>query len=536
MSDSVLNRGWVGGYYLIRELGRGGSGTVWEASDEAGTHVALKLLHPSLADTEKARARLLREARLVNQIQSDFVARVLDVEAEASSPFVVTELFRGPTLDDKIRQRPLEYWEAAQIGRHLLETLTAVHASGVAHRDLKPSNIILTEDGPVLIDFGIAQGEGDSSLTLTGSITGTPGYVSPELLLSAKPDLPLLQAGDWFAWSALLLKSVTGRPPFGTGKPEVILRAVLDGDADTTGLATNVENAFLDALAATATERPAPDALLNALENPDHTEEDTLVGLKEEATWVGVQAPPTFAPSTDRIDQFAPTENISRNETFSQPLHDTTQPPVPVLYPSTMASEPSRVRKAPFLSAALLATLAWLSVFFGPLWILAGISLLLVAQVFARVSYQVANHQYLARSGYDTRGPVSRALSLTLKTPWNALVAAAMMAPGILAGAVILYGVMTFGTFLASGSFDLFAARNWFLSRPTSLSPSPWLTWFGSWAALMGAFLVPTSRWGRFGFARAFGALAPTSAVRFFLFFLLALIFVAAGFGVAIVT
>lgn len=176
---SVSSQGWIGGYHLLHKIGTGGTGTVWEAADEGGNKVALKLLHPSVADTEDARKRLLREARLVNQIKSDNISQVLDVEADAFAPFVVTELIAGQTLDKVVANAPASAEELHELAIDLADVLDDVHEANVAHRDLKPSNIVMSPEGPVLIDFGIAQSSDDGRITQTGSVTGTPGYVAP---------------------------------------------------------------------------------------------------------------------------------------------------------------------------------------------------------------------------------------------------------------------------------------------------------------------------------------------------------------------
>ena len=258
---------WVGGYYLLRRLGTGGSGTVWEARDEAGNLVALKLLHPSVADSATARARLLRETRLVNQISGPGIARVLDVETEDVQPFVVTELVAGPTLSELTKTEPLTIEECAYLGVQLADLLRRVHARGVVHRDLKASNVIIGADGPVLIDFGLAQTESDDRLTQTGQIAGTPGYVSPELLTSSRhPTFDLWQAGDWWALAALLLSSLTGEPPFGPSGPQGAFR-VMEGKPATADLPAELQSLFRRALAVDPSRRLPVDELLAALED-----------------------------------------------------------------------------------------------------------------------------------------------------------------------------------------------------------------------------------------------------------------------------
>lgn len=209
----------LGGYELLRPLGKGGAGVVWEVKDEGGAHFALKLLHPAIAADPASRKRLAREASTLNKIRDRGVASVVDLETEGSHPFVVTELVRGLTLRDDLRENgPMVFEDALAIAKSLKSTLETVHAAGVIHRDLKPSNIILGEACPVLIDFGIAQSDDDDRLTATGLVSGTPGWVAPEVLRGNSPD----EGSDWWAWSAILLNMLTARQPYGGGGFEAI--------------------------------------------------------------------------------------------------------------------------------------------------------------------------------------------------------------------------------------------------------------------------------------------------------------------------
>ncbi|MBF1735989.1 MAG: serine/threonine protein kinase, partial [Trueperella pyogenes] len=146
----------IGGYRLLKRLGAGGAATVWLACDEAGERVALKILHPALAADEDYRERLLREARTVNSIRGGGVAHILDIEIDATQPFVVSEYIPGPTLSELLARGALNIGGVAAIGGALAQTLEDVHARRIIHRDVKASNVICSPRGPVLIDFGIA--------------------------------------------------------------------------------------------------------------------------------------------------------------------------------------------------------------------------------------------------------------------------------------------------------------------------------------------------------------------------------------------
>lgn len=252
----------VGGYTVVAPLGAGGMGTVYRAVDGGGTPVALKLLHPAAGADAETRARLLREVAALQRLRHPGVAAVLDAEADSSEAFLVTELVDGVDLEETVRRDgPLTPSALAALASGLRDALVAVHAAGVLHRDLKPSNVLVTDHGPVLIDFGLAHGEQDERVTSTGIVVGTPGYLAPEQLDGADPD----EAGDWWGWAALLAFAATGRPPFGRGRVATVLARTRAGRPDLVGLPAGLGTALLGALAADPQARSAPDEVVAAL-------------------------------------------------------------------------------------------------------------------------------------------------------------------------------------------------------------------------------------------------------------------------------
>ena len=213
----------VGGYRLLRRLGAGGMGVVWEVADGEGNHVAMKILHPQIAADPMARRRLDREASVLARVKDSRVARILDIEtgdgADGSGvTFVITELVDGPTLQHEVDHEgaydlSTDARDLSDLAHGLVDSLSAVHAAGVIHRDLKPSNVMLGAQGPVLIDFGIAQVADDVRLTQTGQVTGTPGFIPPEMLDGDEPSPGV----DWYACAGVLLFAVTGRAPSAQG-------------------------------------------------------------------------------------------------------------------------------------------------------------------------------------------------------------------------------------------------------------------------------------------------------------------------------
>ncbi|WP_448631270.1 serine/threonine-protein kinase [Cellulomonas soli] len=249
----------IGGYTVVAPLGSGGMGTVYRAVDGGGTTVALKLLHPHVGADPVARDRLRREVQALQRLRHPAVAAVLDAEADSTEAFLVTELVPGDSLDVHVRRRgPLGPEALLELARGLLGALDAVHGAGVVHRDLKPANVMITPDGPVLIDFGIAQASGDTQVTSTGFVVGTPGYLAPELLDGADPT----PASDLWGWAAVLVFAATGRPPFGTGPLEGVLARAHSGAPDLAGLGARTAAALRGALAPDLDRRtPAADVV-----------------------------------------------------------------------------------------------------------------------------------------------------------------------------------------------------------------------------------------------------------------------------------
>jgi len=253
----------IGGYTIVAPLGSGGMGTVYRALDGGGSPVALKLLHPHIGADPAARERLRREVLALQRLRHPGVAAVLDAEADSTEAFIVTELIAGDNLEEHVRVHgPLDADELLELAEGLRGALTAVHAAGVVHRDLKPSNVLVTDAGPVLIDFGIAQAADDPRATSTGLVVGTPGYLAPELLDDADPTAQ----SDWWGWAALLAYAATGRAPFGLRPLEQVLARARAGQPDLVGVGPLTAGALRGALVADPTRRLAPDDVLAALQ------------------------------------------------------------------------------------------------------------------------------------------------------------------------------------------------------------------------------------------------------------------------------
>ena len=230
------------------------------ARDPQGGLVAVKVLHPDATESATARLRLAREVETMRLVRSAFVAEVLDADVAGEFPYIVTRYVPGPTLEAMVRSRgPLSGSGLRRLAYGTAEALTAIHAAGVVHRDLKPGNVMLTDDRPVVIDFGIAQSPDATRLTQTGLVMGTPGYLAPEVI-EGQPSSP---ASDVHSWGATMAYAATGRAPYGGGGDsfQTIFYRIVSGHADLSGVPGPLVPLLSAALARDPSHRPSADWL-----------------------------------------------------------------------------------------------------------------------------------------------------------------------------------------------------------------------------------------------------------------------------------
>jgi tRNA A-37 threonylcarbamoyl transferase component Bud32 len=225
----------AGRYRLADSIGSGGMGRVWRARDEVlHRAVAIKELTAALYVSESERAVLLArtraEARAAARINHSAVVTVHDVLEHDGRPWIVMELVEGHSLADAVKEAGrIEPREAARVGLWVLRALRAAHSAGVLHRDIKPGNVLLSHDGRVLLtDFGIAQVEGDTTITRTGEIVGSVDYLAPERIRGQDPG----PSADLWALGATLYTAVEGRSPFRRTTPLTTMQAVVGEEAD----------------------------------------------------------------------------------------------------------------------------------------------------------------------------------------------------------------------------------------------------------------------------------------------------------------
>lgn len=246
----------VGPYRLLGRLGSGGMGRVYLGRSAGGRTVAVKIVHPHFALDEEFRARFRREVDAARRVGGAWTAPVLDADPEAAVPWVATGYAAGPSLAAAVADAgPLPVPSVHVLGAGLAEALGAVHALGLVHRDVKPSNVLLTLDGPLLIDFGIARAtDGTASLTSTGVSVGSPGYMSPEQILGRA----VTGAADVFSLGAVLVYAATGASPFPGDSSAALLYKVVHEEPRLGSLEGELRDLAAACLAKDPARRPAP--------------------------------------------------------------------------------------------------------------------------------------------------------------------------------------------------------------------------------------------------------------------------------------
>jgi eukaryotic-like serine/threonine-protein kinase len=287
--DSSL--GPEGRYRLVRRIGVGGMGEVWEADDTVlGRRVALKVLVQELANDPRATRRFVREARATAKLTHPNVTGIYDFGRDGGPPYLVMELLEGDTLADRLVGGPLPPAEATRIGAAVADALDAAHSQGIIHRDIKPSNVLLTPAGEVkVMDFGIAAAVDETHSTTGSGLYGTAAYISPERAAgqAATP------AADIYSLGAVLYELLTGRPPFLGDSPVLVVRAHLhERPRPVRELAPWVPAQLADtceaALAKDPAQRPSSAAAL-------------AIRLRAAPSWPGTPVPGSAEARTRRL-------------------------------------------------------------------------------------------------------------------------------------------------------------------------------------------------------------------------------------------
>ena len=252
----------VGPYRLLDVLGSGGFGRVFLGLSPDGQLAAVKVIRPELAEDPEFRARFRREVAAARKVGGRFTAKVIDADAEGPVPWLATAYVSGPSLAKAVATHgPLPVGSVLALAAGLTEALAAIHAAGLVHRDLKPDNVLLAEDGPRVIDFGIARAAGASTLTGTGVLIGTLAFMSPEQVRAGEVGPP----SDVFSLGSVLVFAATGQGPFGTGPTAHVLYSVAHGTPNLDRVPQEIRPLVQRCLAPEPGHRPTPGDLLAEL-------------------------------------------------------------------------------------------------------------------------------------------------------------------------------------------------------------------------------------------------------------------------------
>ncbi|PKQ17491.1 MAG: hypothetical protein CVT68_08230 [Actinobacteria bacterium HGW-Actinobacteria-8] len=502
----------IGGYVVERQLGAGGSGQVYLVRDGEGLRAALKRVDAQ--HDEVAAERLRREVRALMAIRHPAVPRVRDAELEEDETFVVFEFIEGESLAAEIADRgPLVGEELAFCAERIAGALEAAHAAGLVHRDVTPSNVMMSPDGAVLIDFGLSHKEDDDRLTRDGLVSGTAGYVAPEVIDGVEPGI----TADRWSWAATVAYAMTGAAPFGTGNSAIrrtlqgkwkvpdlpgadVLAAALDRDV-------NVRPGMRDVVAAlrgatTVFSRQSVPATTVMENSPDPS--GGTMALPTGEAWLeqGVSA-----DHWDDDDSAGAEDEDGVQELLLSPSDEVVEdvelsPRRPFLVAAWAIAASAGAMVAPVVAAALIAVAA-----------------LVARTVFGRGE---AIRQARARRGERRLDAVLH----TVGVPWHIVRALVELLPSLLAAAAIGIGTTALGWWLVSSgaaASDSAETQVWGHAIALAVGVLAFIgaLWWGlwSWRTREGAYRVTE-------------ALAPTTGVS--AAWIVVALVTAAAFGVAV--
>jgi serine/threonine protein kinase len=366
----------IGPYRMVGRLGQGGMGQVFLGVSPGGRPVAVKAIRPELASDPQFRIRFAREVAAARTVSGMFTAMVVGADVDGPIAWLATAYVPGPSLAEAVNEHgPLPEASLLALAAGLAEALAAIHAAGVTHRDLKPSNVLLAEDGPRVIDFGISRAAESTTLTQTGLTIGSPGFMSPEQAIGTEVGPP----SDIFSLGTVLAFAATGKGPFGGGTTASLLYRVVHETPDLDGVPAAVRPLIERCLVKEPAQRPTAVALLDAvgaLQPTGNWLPDSVIGMaaappsltpppgQPAPTAVdGTPAPtavpmplvPGFAATQTSMADFAATPPYQATEAWSTPASGS--PPLAPGDPPSGTAGPRRRRSRLLVLAAVIGVL-----------------------------------------------------------------------------------------------------------------------------------------------------------------------------------
>ncbi|MEU5218237.1 serine/threonine-protein kinase [Streptomyces sp. NPDC020807] len=315
----------IGGYRLQARLGAGGMGVVYLAHTPGGRPIALKAVRDELAGDPEFRMRFAQEVASAERIHGLFTAQVVASGVDAPTPWLATAYVPGPSLQQVVqRHGPLPVRTVLLLVAGIAEALQAIHRAGVVHRDLKPANVLIAEDGPRVIDFGIARAADAGALTGTGLRVGTAAFMAPEQALGRR----VSEATDVFALGALVAYVSSGQAPFGAGPESAALYRVVHEQPDLAGIPYELRDLVVWCLAKRPEDRPTTDELIAAVHR------HPLVGPRPEFGEGWLPSP----VSSEVAGRAAPPVPVHAQPTAATPAPVPGPTPTPTLAPTPVPS------------------------------------------------------------------------------------------------------------------------------------------------------------------------------------------------------
>ncbi|MGW9079192.1 outer membrane protein assembly factor BamB family protein [Streptomyces kronopolitis] len=253
----------IGPFEVLGRLGAGGMGLVYLARSASGRRVAIKTVRTELAEDQLFRVRFTREVEAARAVSGFYTAAVVDADPRAAVPWLATAYVPAPSLEEIVNEcGPLPAQAVRWLAAGIAEALQSIHGAGLVHRDLKPSNVLVVEDGPRVIDFGIASGVSNTRLTMTNVAVGTPAYMSPE---QARDSRSVTGASDVFSLGSTLVFAATGHAPFHGANPVETVFMLLREGPDLAGLPDELRPLMESCMQMEAGQRPSPADLQSQL-------------------------------------------------------------------------------------------------------------------------------------------------------------------------------------------------------------------------------------------------------------------------------